>query len=49
MENQININTTEIIEDGSSLNTPTDLKKIRRILKNDKKQTAILKNILRMK
>ena len=49
IENQLDISTTEIIEDGSSLNSPTDLKKIRRILKYDKKQTAILKNILRMK
>ncbi len=49
IENQLDISTTEIFEDGSSLNTPIDLKKIRRILKYDKNQITILKSILRMK
>jgi 3-deoxy-manno-octulosonate cytidylyltransferase (CMP-KDO synthetase) len=46
IENDIQIKTIKINDDGNSLNTPTDLKQIRKILDNNRYQRSILRRII---
>jgi CMP-2-keto-3-deoxyoctulosonic acid synthetase len=49
IENGIAIKTIEVTDDGNSLNTTYDLKRIRRVLLSDQKQAKILESTLNLK